>query len=73
MLHLKLWYDNPICKQKKQLVKEQEYRDFLKYIIIEIKLIITIKVSMNSTNRELKLGLKKNIKLNKIDAFTYGK
>ena len=26
-----------------------------------------------NTNRELKLGLKKNIKLNKIDAFTYGK
>ena len=26
-----------------------------------------------NTNRELKLGLKKNIKLNKIDAFGYGK
>ena len=26
-----------------------------------------------TTNRELKLGLKKNIVLNKIDAFSYGK
>ena len=70
---LKLWYDNPVCKQKKQLVKQENTETFKVYYNRN-------KANYNNksfyefkANRELKLGLKKNIKLNKIDAFTYGK
>ena len=70
---LKLWYDNPVCKQKKQLVKQENTETFKVYYNRN-------KANYNNksfyefkANRDLKLGLKKNIKLNKIDAFTYGK
>jgi len=70
---LKLWYENPICKNKKQLVRQ------------EVEEVFSVKYNVNKanynnktfyeffTNRDIKLGLKKNIKLNKIDAFSYGK
>lgn len=70
---LKLWYENPICKNKKQLVRQ------------EVEEVFIVKYNVNkanyknktfyefSTNRYIKLGLKNNIKLNKIDAFKYGK
>lgn len=70
---LKLWYENPICKNKKQLVRQ------------EVEEVFSVKYNVNKanynnktfyeffTNRDIKLGLKKNIKLNKIDAFIYGK
>lgn len=70
---LKLWYDNPMCKNKKQLVRQENIETFRVFYN-------RAKANYNnksfyefSTNRELKLGLKKNIKLNKIDAFGYGK
>lgn len=70
---LKLWYDNPSSKLKKQLVRQEND--------------VTFRVHYNrnkanynnksfyefNTNRDIKVGLKKNIKLNKIDAFGYGK
>lgn len=69
---LKLWYDNPICKQKKQLVRQEVKEVFIvKYNIS--------KANFNNktfyeffTNRDIKIGLKNNIKKNKIDAFSYG-
>jgi hypothetical protein len=69
---LKLWYDNPVSKNKKQLVRQETQETFrVNYNKSE--------ANYNNksfydfyTNRELKLGLKKNIKLNKIDAFKYG-
>ena len=70
---LKLWFDNPISKQKKQLVRQENIDTFRVYYNRN-------KANYNNktfyefnANRELKLGLKKNIKLNKIDAFSYGK
>lgn len=70
---LKLWYDNPVCKKNKQLVRQDiEYLFKVHYN--------TNKAKYNNKtfyefylNRDIKLGLKKNIKLNKIDAFIYGK
>lgn len=70
---LKLWYDNPVCKKRKQLVRQDiEYLFKVHYN--------TNKAKYNNKtfyefylNRDIKLGLKKNIKLNKIDAFAYGK
>ena len=70
---LKLWYDNPVCKQKKQLVKQENTETF-KVFYNRNKANYNNKSFYEfNANRELKLGLKKNIKLNKIDAFTYGK
>jgi hypothetical protein len=70
---LKLWYENPICKEKKQLVRQDIEELFKVYYN-------TTKANYNNKtfyefliNRDIKVGLKKNIKLNKIDAFTYGK
>lgn len=70
---LKLWYENPICKQKKQLVRQETIETYSIYYNVN-------KANFNNksfyeffTNRDIKVGLKKNIKLNKIDAFTYGK
>jgi hypothetical protein len=69
---LKLWYNNPICKQNKQLIRQEVQNVFKIYYNVN-------KANYNNktfyeffTNREIKVGLKKNIKLNKIDAFSYG-
>ena len=69
---LKLWYDDPVSKNKKRLVRHENVDTFkIRYD----------KVNANynnksfyefSINRVIKLGLKKNIKLNKIEAFKYG-
>jgi hypothetical protein len=70
---LKLWYDSPACRKNKQLVK-QENKETFKVHYNKSKANYNNKSFYKfSANRELKLGLKKNIKLNKIDAFTYGK
>ena len=70
---LKLWYNNHSSKDKKQLVRQE---------IVETYRVFYNKTKANynnksfykfTTNREIKVGLKKNIKLNKIDAFKYGK
>lgn len=70
---LKLWYENPQCKAKKQLVRQENINTFKVYYN-------KAKANYNNktfyefnTNRDIKVGLKKNIKLNKIDAFYYGK
>lgn len=69
---LKLWFNNPISKQKKQLVR-QESSDTFKVCYNKSKANYNNKSFYEfDANRELKLGLKKNIKLNKIDAFKYG-
>lgn len=69
---LKLWYDNPISKNKKQLVR-QETQETFRVNYNKSKANYNNKSFYDFyTNRELKLGLKKNIKLNKIDAFKYG-
>lgn len=70
---LKLWYNNPSSKNKKQLVR-QETTETYKVHYNKNKANYNNKSFYEfSTNREIKVGLKKNIKLNKIDAFTYGK
>lgn len=70
---LKLWYDNPSSKNKKQLVR-QENKETFRVLYNRAKANYNNKSFYEfNTNRELKLGLKKNIKLNKIDAFSYGK
>lgn len=69
---LKLWYDNPISKNKKQLVRQETLETF-KVRYDKTKANYNNKTFYEfSTNRGIKLGLKKNIKLNKIDAFKYG-
>lgn len=69
---LKLWYNNSSSKNKKQLVRQENKETFRVYYN-------KIKANFNNksfyefkANRELKVGLKNNIKLNKIDAFSYG-
>lgn len=69
---LKLWYEHPEYKNKKQLVREESLEVFKVYYNRS-------KANYNNktfyefnTNRTIKLGLKKNIKQNKIDAYTYG-
>ena len=70
---LKLWYENPICKNKKQLVREESV-DTFRVFYNRSKANYNNKTFYEfDTNRTIKLGLKKNIKLNKIDAFKYGK
>lgn len=70
---LKLWYNNPMCKERKQLVRQENTETFKVYYN-------KTKAKYNNKtfyefdpNRLLKVNLKNNIKLNKIDAFTYGK
>lgn len=70
---LKLWYDNPGCKNKKQLVRQESIETFKVYYNKNKANYNNKSFYEFSTNRELKIGLKKNIKLNKIDAFKYGK
>lgn len=69
---LKLWYDNPNCKEKKQLVR-QEVSDVFKVFYNKVKANYNNKAFYEfNTNRTIKVNLKKQIKANKIDAFTYG-
>ena len=70
---LRLWYDNPICKNKKQLVRQDV--DFIFRVLYNVNKAKYENKTFYEfyTNRDIKLGLKKNIKLNKIDAFEYGK
>lgn len=70
---LKLWYDNPSSKAKKQLVR-QEAKETFRVFYNRSKANYNNKSFYEfNTNRDIKLGLKRNIKLNKIDAFIYGK
>lgn len=70
---LKLWYDDSNSKNKKQLVR-QETQEIFRVIYNKSKANYNNKSFYDFyTNREIKLGLKNNIKLNKIDAFKYGK
>lgn len=69
---LKLWYDHPECKTKKQLVREETPETFRVYYN-------RTKANYNNksfyefnTNRVLKLGLKNKIKHNKLEAYKYG-
>lgn len=69
---LKLWYNNSKCKEKKQLVRQETQETFRIHYNRN-------KANYNNksfyefdVNRLIKLGLKKNINLNKIDAFSYG-
>lgn len=70
---LKLWYDSPICKNKKQLVRQDV--DFIFRVLYNVNKAKYENKTFYEfyTNRDIKLGLKNNIKLNKIDAFEYGK
>lgn len=70
---LKLWYNNPSSKNKKQLVRQETIETYRVYYNKNKANYNNKSFYEFSTNREIKLGLKKNIKLNKIDAFTYGK
>lgn len=70
---LKLWYDNPIYKNKKQLVREENIETYRMFYNKGKANYNNKSFYEFTTNRELKLGLKKNIVLNKIDAFGYGK
>lgn len=70
---LKLWYNNPSSKNKKQLVRQETIETYKVYYNKNKANYNNKSFYEFSTNREIKLGLKKNIKLNKIDAFTYGK
>lgn len=70
---LKLWYEDSISKNKKQLVR-QENTDTFRVRYDKVKANYNNKSFYEfKANRELKVGLKKSIKLNKIDAFKYGK
>jgi hypothetical protein len=70
---LKLWYEDSICKNKKQLIRQENTETF-KVRYDKSKANYNNKTFYEfKANRELKVGLKKNIKLNKIDAFKYGK
>jgi len=70
---LKLWYDNPVCKEHKQLVRQENTETF-KVFYNKTKAKYNNKTFYEfDPNRLLKVNLKNNIKLNKIDAFTYGK
>lgn len=70
---LKLWYENPISKEKKQLVRQENEFTF-KIHYSKIKANYNNKIFYDFyTNRDIKIGLKNNIKLNKLDAFIYGK
>lgn len=69
---LKLWYDIPECRKTKQLVRQENKEVFRVHYNIS-------KANYNNktfyefyVNRELKTRLKKNIKQNKIEAFSYG-
>ena len=70
---LKLWYDDSISKNKKQLVRQDV--DFIFRVLYNVNKAKYENKTFYEfyTNRDIKLGLKKNIKLNKIDAFEYGK
>lgn len=70
---LKLWYDNPISKNKKQLVRQETQETFRVYYNRNKANYNNKSFYEFNTNRDIKLGLKKNIKLNKLDAFVYGK
>lgn len=70
---LKLWYSNPSSKNKKQLVRQENTNTFSVFYNRNKANYNNKSFYEFTTNREIKLGLKKNIKLNKIDAFSYGK
>ena len=70
---LKLWYTNPSSKIKKQLVRQENTETYKVYYNRNKANYNNKSFYEFSTNREIKIGLKKNIKLNKIDAFKYGK
>ena len=70
---LKLWYEYPNLKNKKQLVRQEVDYIFKVYYNRNKALYNNKSFYDFSTNRDIKLGLKKNIKTNKIDAFIYGK
>ena len=69
---LKLWYNNPSCKNKKQLVR-QEVKDIFRVYYNVNKANFNNKTFYEFfVNRNIKIGLKNNINLNKLEAFSYG-
>ena len=70
---LKLWFDNPVSKTKKQLVRQEVDEVFKVHYNISRAKYNNKTFYQFFVNRDIKTGLKKNIKLNKIDAFSYGK
>jgi hypothetical protein len=70
---LKLWYEDAISKNKKQLVRQENINTFSVFYNRNKANYNNKSFYEFTTNRDIKLGLKKNIKLNKIDAFSYGK
>lgn len=70
---LKLWYDNPYSKNKKQLVREETLETFRVHYNKNKANYNNKSFYEFSTNREIKVGLKNNINKNRIEAFKYGK
>ena len=69
---LQLWYDNPVCKEKKQLVREESVETFMIYYNRNKANYNNKSFYEFNTNRNIKIGLKNNIKNNKIEAYKYG-
>lgn len=70
---LKLWYDNPSSKIKKQLVRQENVDTFRVFYNRNMANYNNKTFYEFDLNREIKVGLKNNIKQNKIDAFKHGK
>lgn len=70
---LKLWYENPSSKNKKQLVRQENVDTFKVFYNRNLANYNNKTFYEFDLNRTIKVGLKNNIKQNKIDAFTYGK
>lgn len=69
---LKLWFNNPKCRERKQLVRQETQETFRVYYNKSRANYNNKSFYEFDVNRLIKLGLKKNINLNKIDAFGYG-
>lgn len=67
---LKLWYENPICRQKKQVVRFENPETYMIYYNKRNAIFNNKHFYEFNANRDIKIGLKNNIKLNKIEAFT---
>lgn len=70
---LKLWHEDPECYATRTLVREEDRETFKVYYNKNKANYNNKSFYQFSTNREIKIGLKNNIKLNKLDAFKYGK
>lgn len=67
---LKLWYDNPICREKKQLIRFENNETFMVHYDKRKAVFKNKDFYEFDANRYVKIGLKKNILSNKLEAFT---